>query len=140
MTVKRNNSNAKSLATWKEMTYITRINSWFTPEDAANWLCLKKHTKDFIDAMAPMVEAAFLEITPMAQDRIIELLHWKKQVLDKDWTVVTLEDWDLSLRAAETILKYAWLWKTKEVVVQQWPRKVSLMDWFIDWEIETNNN
>lgn len=137
---KNNTSNAKTVDSWKTMTYITRINSWFAPDEAVEWLCLKKNAKQFIEDMKPMVEAAFLEVSPMAQNRILELLDWKKQVLDREWNIKTLEDWDLSLKAAETILKYAGLWQKKEVVVQSWPKKVSLMDWFIDWELEFNND
>ena len=125
----------QALEEGKKNTFLSKINSWFTPTEAAKGLCSIKDTKKFIETMKPMIQAAFLEVAPMAQSRIVELLYWTKEVLDRDWNVQTLKDWDLSLKAAELLLKHAWLWQKESIEVKVWPKKATLMD-AIDWELE----
>jgi len=123
---------------WKATTYLARLNAWISPKDSAKWLCPAKEVNSFIEAMQPMVKASFLEVAPIAQSRIMELLYANKQVLDREWNVKTLEDNDLALKAAEMLLKYSWLNDAPSVTINNGTSKKE--DWSIMSAITIDEN
>ena len=56
------------------VVYINRLNSWMTPNEAVKWLINPEHMDEFIEDMEPIVRASFLEMTPIALNRLTELL------------------------------------------------------------------
>ena len=85
------------------VVYINRLNAWMTPNEAVKWLVNPKNIDKFIEDMEPIVRASFLEVTPIALNRLTELMYAKKEVLNKDWKVVELVDNDTAIKAADLI-------------------------------------
>lgn len=124
---KQRDKNKAAIQQATEATFIARVSAGMTPMDAAKWLAKDWKVSLFIKAMKPVMEAAFLEVTPMAMNRVQELLYAKKKIVWKAW-VFEIDDNDIALKAAEVIFKNAWLWQKEVPVSHVEQKKDSLMD------------
>lgn len=120
---------SNSLQDARAASFITRIQAWMNPLEAAKWLAPNWKINQFIETMQPIMHAAFLEVSPKAMERVTELLYAQKSVVSKTGRITMIEDNQTALKAAEMIFKSAWIWVP--IVEKSWEedeKKETLMD------------